>query len=116
MFAQVHLLSQSCIGQGPEWKDHVISHCTGFGVGCSQVYLLSQTVGQSKSSPPCKDWIEGVLGRGMADAFAEMWPDQEGRFTCWDQYRNKRSVHPSTCAKKHFHFFCPKKYIADVRI
>ena len=85
-----------------------------FRVGCWQVHLLSQTVGQSKSSPPCKDWIEGVLGRGMADAFAEMWPDQEGRFTCWDQYRNKRSVHLSTLAVS-FPFLWPAKFFADLR-
>src|SRR6056300_285490 len=86
-----------------------------FWVGCSQVHLLSKTVGQSKSSPPCKDWLEGVLGRGMADAFAEMWPDQEGRFTCWDQYRNKRSVLLSTFAVS-FPFLWPTKFFADLQL
>ncbi|CAK9117209.1 unnamed protein product [Durusdinium trenchii] len=35
-------------------------------------------------------WLEDVLAGGMVDSFAEFYPKAQGRFTCWDQYRNRR--------------------------
>jgi len=42
-------------------------------------------------SSPSAGWIEMVLRDDqMVDAFARLYPAAQGRFTCWDQYRNQR--------------------------
>lgn len=55
-----------------------------------QMRAVSDAVGRSKSSPPCREWFERIIVGGMADAFAELWGSARARFTCWDQYKNKR--------------------------
>ncbi len=36
-------------------------------------------------------WLDGVIREvPLVDAFAEFFPLSEGRFTCWDQYTNRR--------------------------
>jgi exodeoxyribonuclease III len=45
---------------------------------------------RSEVSPPRK-WLNEILNDdGMVDAFRHFYPDAEGRFTCWDQFRNRR--------------------------
>lgn len=52
---------------------------------------LSDTFGRVSSDPAVSTWLRAVLdGDGMADSFAELRPEAEERFTCWDQYKNKR--------------------------
>jgi len=55
-----------------------------------EMRALAERAGVSKSSPPCLKWFEEVLQGGMVDSFTEFWPLVESRFTCWDQYKNKR--------------------------
>ena len=55
-----------------------------------QARMLADVVGQSETSPPCRTWMDEVLTGGMVDPFAQLWPDAQGRFTCWNQYRNCR--------------------------
>mmetsp|Transcript_10862 Transcript_10862/g.16193 ORF Transcript_10862/g.16193 Transcript_10862/m.16193 type:complete len:574 (-) Transcript_10862:18-1739(-) len=44
-----------------------------------------------RSSPCCTQWFEELLKDDeMADTFAEKWPEEKDRFTCWDQYKNSR--------------------------
>jgi len=38
-----------------------------------------------------RSWLTAVLQEdSMVDTFAELYPRAQDRFTCWDQYRNKR--------------------------
>lgn len=44
-----------------------------------------------RSSPCCVRWIAALEREaGLCDSFAVMRPSAEGRFTCWDQYKNRR--------------------------
>ncbi|CAE8701589.1 unnamed protein product, partial [Polarella glacialis] len=53
-------------------------------------WLAARATGPG-TPPPVRDWLEAVLREdGMVDSFAELYPTAEERFTCWDQYRNKR--------------------------
>jgi len=47
---------------------------------------------QSSSVEALRQWLKDVLtdGNGMIDSFAEFYPKAQERFTCWDQYRNRR--------------------------
>lgn len=42
------------------------------------------------SAPVVRSWFQGLLRTGFVDTFAELYPQAQERFTCWDQYRNKR--------------------------
>jgi exodeoxyribonuclease III len=45
---------------------------------------------RSEVAPPRK-WLNEVLNDdGMVDTLRHFYPDAEGRFTCWDQFRNRR--------------------------
>lgn len=58
---------------------------------------LSLLFGEPVSSPPCREWLESLLQEdGMVDTFAELHPDALDRFTCWDQYRNRRYFNEGT--------------------
>jgi hypothetical protein len=53
--------------------------------------LAAASAASSKSSEPCREWLEEVVGEdGMVDSFAALHPAARGRFTCWDQYKNRR--------------------------
>jgi exodeoxyribonuclease III len=46
----------------------------------------------SRASPTIK-WLHTVLKEdGMIDTFRHFYPKAEGRFTCWDQFKNRRYV------------------------
>lgn len=48
--------------------------------------------GTSRVSPP-RRWLNTVMTEdGMMDAFEHFYPDAEGRYTCWNQFTNKRYV------------------------
>ena len=43
------------------------------------------------SSPPCVSWLNTLLERhGFADVFTSCFADAQARFTCHDQYKNRR--------------------------
>ena len=52
--------------------------------------LIAGTAGLMKSSPTSK-WLSSILNDDkMVDAFRELFPDAQGRFTCWSQHTNRR--------------------------
>lgn len=52
---------------------------------------LTEEVGHAPVAPPLHKWLREVFERdGMVDSFAELHPNADERFTCWDQYKNKR--------------------------
>ena len=70
------------------------------GIECSekQGRVLARTA-VARSSPPCREWIESLLSEDdMCDTFAEMYPLARGRFTCWDQYKNRRYCNQASAA------------------
>jgi len=53
--------------------------------------LCGGGLGQVPVAPALQDWLQEVLELdGMVDSFAALHPEAEERFTCWDQYKNKR--------------------------
>ncbi|EGD79201.1 hypothetical protein PTSG_12954 [Salpingoeca rosetta] len=43
------------------------------------------------SSPPCVQWLNTLLEkRGCVDVFTSCYPNAQARFTCHDQYKNRR--------------------------
>ena len=47
--------------------------------------------GESNSEKRCVHWLESLQSEdGFVDTFAALRPQARGRFTCWDQYTNKR--------------------------
>jgi len=63
------------------------------GVELSQRALrdLATSFGGISLAPSLCQWFEAVQRQdGMADSFAEVHPQAEERFTCWDQSRNMR--------------------------
>jgi hypothetical protein len=44
----------------------------------------------SRASPP-RRWLNQIIGEDeMIDCFRHFYPNAQDRFTCWDQFRNKR--------------------------
>mmetsp|Transcript_115183 Transcript_115183/g.215699 ORF Transcript_115183/g.215699 Transcript_115183/m.215699 type:complete len:568 (+) Transcript_115183:155-1858(+) len=63
----------------------------GVEIGQRVLKSISESIGGSMSAPPVREWLQSVLQEdGMVDSFAELYPAAEERFTCWDQYRNRR--------------------------
>lgn len=68
-----------------------LKRLAGVEAGAATVRALSEAFGQATTAPAVAAWLEGVLREdGMVDTFAELYPDAEERFTCWDQYKNRR--------------------------
>ncbi|CAK0828906.1 unnamed protein product [Prorocentrum cordatum] len=52
---------------------------------------LADACGSLAQAPAVTRWLQAVLREdGMVDTFAELHPRAEERFTCWDQYKNRR--------------------------
>jgi hypothetical protein len=52
--------------------------------------LISNTHATVRDSPP-RQWLTSVLQEdGMIDVFRHFYPNAEARFTCWDQFTNRR--------------------------
>jgi len=63
---------------GIEVKPHVLKWIAG-------------AIGRVATPPAVYEWLNKVLREDcMVDSFACFHPNAEERFTCWDQYRNKR--------------------------
>ena len=58
------------------------------------------TVGTRTSSPPCGEWLDALLGPSgpvqLVDSFTHLHPHAQARFTCWDQYKNRRYENQGT--------------------
>lgn len=75
-----------CVGDIAELMDKVL----GCAWSEADERLMASLSGY-RSANPSSGWIEGLLRQDeMVDAFAEYYPSAQGRFTCWDQYRNQR--------------------------
>ncbi|EDQ89205.1 uncharacterized protein MONBRDRAFT_37054 [Monosiga brevicollis MX1] len=57
------------------------------------------TIANRVTSPPCGRWIDDLLSvpssvpqnpLAMLDSFTTLHPTAQARFTCWDQYKNRR--------------------------
>lgn len=53
-------------------------------------YLVQRC--QPPSVEAVRTWLQELMADadGMVDSFAEFYPEARERFTCWDQYRNRR--------------------------
>jgi len=63
----------------------------GVEVTNADLHALSDAVGENPTPIDVHAWLQSVLTEdSMRDSFAELHPQADARFTCWDQYRNKR--------------------------
>jgi len=63
----------------------------GVDLPCPMQQRLSNLLGELGGSAPIRAWFQSVLEEdSMVDTFLACHPAAEERFTCWDQYRNKR--------------------------
>jgi Exonuclease III len=69
----------------------LMSKIAGIEWDVSTIRTISNSVANlKKSSPPAK-WLSDVLKEdGMVDAFRHLFPNAEGRYTCWNQQTNCR--------------------------
>jgi exodeoxyribonuclease III len=53
---------------------------------------IADSDGETNEASPPRIWLDReILGEdGMIDAFRHLYPNAEGRFTCWNQFRNRR--------------------------
>lgn len=52
---------------------------------------IASTEGSSSRASPSRQWLDTILEKdGMVDAFEQLYPDAEGRYTCWNQFTNRR--------------------------
>ena len=71
----------------------------------SQLVAFADRFGLPTSPAICQEWMKSMLSpkcgeemeleteqENMIDAFASLRPSARSRFTCWEQYRNKRYV------------------------
>ena len=55
------------------------------------VKSIASTDGISSRAWPPRRWLNQVIGDDeMVDCFRKFYPNVQGRFTCWDQFKNKR--------------------------
>ena len=52
---------------------------------------IASTAGECSRISPPRQWLNAILeDDGMVDAFRSLYPDAEGRYTCWNQFTNRR--------------------------
>lgn len=52
---------------------------------------ISATDGTTSRVAPPRQWLKSIIEEdGMKDAFEYFYPEAEGRYTCWNQFTNKR--------------------------
>jgi len=59
--------------------------------------LAAAPVCMPGSSIQARDWLRDILGDGMFDSFASLYPTARGRYTCWCQVRRCRLVALAIC-------------------
>jgi exodeoxyribonuclease III len=53
--------------------------------------IIAATAGESSRVSPSRCWLNAILEEdGMVDAFRSLYPKAEGRYTCWNQFTNRR--------------------------
>lgn len=68
-----------------------LAKLAGLEVGQRALKEIADAFACLGAAPSMREWLEGVLRQdGMVDSFAELHPHAQERFTCWDQYKNKR--------------------------
>jgi len=94
------------LGHGSECATHILqrpdemsaagfAECVkkiaGIDVNLRAQKVIADSLGRVSAAPSVHQWLSDVLTQDdMVDSFAEFYPNAEERFTCWDQYRNKR--------------------------
>lgn len=69
----------------------LMSKIIGIKWDVSTIRTISSFLANLKKSSPPSKWLSNVLEEdGMVDAFRYLFPDAEGRFTCWNQQTNCR--------------------------
>jgi exonuclease III len=52
---------------------------------------IASSAGGSSRVSPSRRWLNAIFEEdGMVDAFRSLYPDAEGRYTCWNQFTNRR--------------------------
>jgi exodeoxyribonuclease III len=65
----------------------------GVDVKDSVQKYIANNIGQDPTAPSVQAWLQSVLcDDSMVDSFAELHPNAQERFTCWDQYKNNRHI------------------------
>jgi exonuclease III len=68
-----------------------LRNLAGFDVAPSVQRQLADLAGECPSAPEVRSWIRAVIEEDrLVDSFAHFHGETSERFTCWDQYRNKR--------------------------
>jgi exodeoxyribonuclease III len=53
--------------------------------------MISETAAREDKISPTRKWLNAVVEEdGMVDAFRHFYPTAEGRYTCWNQFTNRR--------------------------
>lgn len=57
----------------------------------STLRAIAASAGQASRNAPPRKWLNSVIDDDlMVDAFRFYYPNSEGRYTCWNQFTNKR--------------------------
>merc|ERR1740129_1704931 len=67
-----------------------VRRVAGVEIGIKAQKCVSSEFGRLPLSPAVTEWLESLLTTEMVDSFAAFHPHAEERFTCWDQYKNRR--------------------------
>ena len=52
---------------------------------------IASSAGECSRVSPSRRWLNAIFeDDGMVDAFRSLYPNAEGRFTCWNQFTNRR--------------------------
>jgi hypothetical protein len=52
---------------------------------------IAETAADTSRAQPPRRWLNAVIDEdGMVDAFRHFYPSAEGRYTCWNQFTNRR--------------------------
>ncbi|KAF4666063.1 hypothetical protein FOL47_004285 [Perkinsus chesapeaki] len=74
----------------------ILAKTAGVHVPVVEQRAIADKYGMGRGNDDIKNWLEGMKGDGMKDSFREAHPSAVDRFTCWDQYRNKRYTNSGT--------------------
>ncbi|KAF4678754.1 hypothetical protein FOZ62_006973 [Perkinsus olseni] len=70
----------------------MIRKVVGINVSEAEQRKVADIWGMGRGSAEIKQWFGLMRGDGMRDSFRWAHPNAKERFTCWDQYRNRRYI------------------------
>ncbi|KAF4692096.1 hypothetical protein FOZ62_023041 [Perkinsus olseni] len=70
----------------------IIRKVIGINVSEVEQRKVADIWGMGRGSKDIKQWFDNIREDGMRDSFRWAHPNGKDRFTCWDQYRNRRYI------------------------